>query len=142
MHSFDCIHSLAELTEILPYISGKCAMLCDANGTGNAAPGQQRNHAPGLMTDPIPNDATADERATNDERAAWAEVAPSAFGQRTGMVKEKIGDGEDLFLIVADLLADIAHWCDRNSVDLQSALEYAWRHYQTETGGEGTQLRP
>jgi hypothetical protein len=94
------------------------------------------------MADPVPKDATADDGTTNDERAAWAEVALLAFGQRTGMVKERIGDDADPFLIVADLLADIAHWCDRNSVDLQSALAYAARHYQAETGGEGTQLRP
>lgn len=93
------------------------------------------------MTDPIPNDATADEGTANDERAAWAEVALLAYGLRKEMVYEEIGDDEDLFLIVADLLADIAHWCDRNSVDLQSALAYAARHYQVETGGEGTQLR-
>jgi len=43
-------------------------------------------------------------------------------------------------LIVADLLCDIAHWCDRTGVDLQSALRLATSHYMEETGGQGTQL--
>jgi len=94
------------------------------------------------MTDPIPNDATTDEGTTNDERASWAEVGLLAYGQRTGTVGEKVGDDEDPSLIVTDLLADIAHWCDRNNVDLQSALESATKYYQTETGEKGRQLGP
>jgi len=89
-----------------------------------------------------PNDESTDEHPTNDERASWAEMALLAFGQRTGLVKACIGDKEDLFLIVSDLLADLAHWCDRNHVDLPSALTHAARHYGAETGGQGRQLRP
>jgi hypothetical protein len=92
------------------------------------------------MTDEIPNDVTADEGTTNDERAAWAGVALVAFSQRTGMVRKNVSDDEDCFLIVADLLADLAHWCDRKGVLMQTALEYAAGHYQTETGGAGKQL--
>ena len=88
----------------------------------------------------VPLDATADERTTNDDRAAWAEVALVAFGQHTGMVRSRTGDDEVPFLVVADLLADLAHWCDRNNVSLQSALKHAAMHYQTETGSQGTQL--
>lgn len=87
------------------------------------------------------SDATADEGITNDERASWAEVGLIAFGQRTSMVRSHIGDKEDAFLVVADLLCDMAHWCDRNDVDLQSALRLAASHYREETGGEGTQLK-
>ena len=87
-----------------------------------------------------PPDATADEGTTNADRASWAEIALRAFGQRTGMVYEVVGDDEDPFLIVADLLADVAHWCDRNNVDLQSAIRHATRHYRTETAQEGRQL--
>jgi hypothetical protein len=92
------------------------------------------------MTNPIPHDATADEGTTNDQRAAWAEVALLAFGQRTGMAKTKVGNEEASFLLVADLLVDLAHWCDRNGVNLAGTLKYAARHYQTETGGKGKQL--
>lgn len=56
------------------------------------------------------------------------------------MVRRHLGDKEDGFLVVADLLCDIAHWCDRNGVDLQSALRLANSHYLEETGGRGTQL--
>lgn len=88
----------------------------------------------------IPTDATSDADTTNDERASWAEVGLLAYGQRTGTVGEKVGDDEDPFLIVGDLLADLAHWCDRHRVDFQEAIRYAARHYQKETGAEGKQL--
>lgn len=88
----------------------------------------------------VPPDATADEDVTNDERASWAEVGLLAFGQRTGMAHEAVGDDEDPFLIVSDLLADLAHWCDRNGVDMQAAIRHATKHYQTETGSQGRQL--
>ena len=86
--------------------------------------------------------ADANEGATNDDRASWAEAALIVFAQRTGLAKETLGDKEDPFLIVSDLLADLAHWCDRSHVDLPSALAHAARHYQAETGGQGGQLRP
>ena len=89
----------------------------------------------------MPPDATADEGITNDERASWAEVGLVAFGQRTGMVRSHVGDKEDAFLVVADLLCDIAHWCDRNGVDLHTALRLATSHYMEETGGQGMQLK-
>jgi hypothetical protein len=92
------------------------------------------------MSKIIPIDATAGEGITNEERSGWAEAALLAFGQRTGAIANAIGDREEPFLILADLLADLAHWCDRNGVDLQSAIQYAGRHYKTETGAEGTQL--
>jgi hypothetical protein len=82
------------------------------------------------------------EGTTNDDRASWAEAALLVFAQRTGLAKKRIGDREDPFLIVSDLLADLAHWCDRHQVDLQDALGYAVRHYRAETGGEGNELNP
>jgi hypothetical protein len=88
-----------------------------------------------------PPDATAGEGITNDERASWAEVGLVTFGQVTGMVRSHLGDKEDAFLLVADLLCDIAHWCDRNGVDLQSALRLATSHYIEETSGQGAQLK-
>jgi hypothetical protein len=88
----------------------------------------------------IPLDATTHEGTTNNQRASWAEAVILAFGQRTGSIANAIGDREEPFLIVADLLADLAHWCDRNELDLQSAIQYASRHYHTETGATGKQL--
>jgi hypothetical protein len=92
------------------------------------------------MAQPIPPDATAEEGISNAQRSQWAESALLAFAHKTGEISKVIGDGEEPFFIVADLLADIAHWCDRNDVNFQSALEYAARHYKTETASEGTQL--
>ena len=92
---------------------------------------------------PLPPDPTADEGISNDDRAAWAEVALVAFARRTGMLKEQDHinvQSEDRFHILADLLADLGHWCDRNGVDLPSALAHAAWHYHAETGGEGTQF--
>ncbi len=88
----------------------------------------------------IPPDATMQEGTTNGQRASWAEAAILAFGQRTGAIAKAIGDREEPFLIVTDLLADLAHWCDRNEVDLQATIRDASRHYQTETGSQGKQL--
>jgi len=88
----------------------------------------------------ISQDATADEETTNNERASWAEAALLAFAQRTGLAKELLGDKEDPFLILSDLLADLAHWCDRHGVDLPSALIHAAQHYLAETGGTGRQF--
>lgn len=82
----------------------------------------------------------ADEGPTNDDRTSWAEAALIVFAQRTGLVKETLGDEEAPFLIISDLLADVAHWCDRNHVDLPAALAHAARHYQAETGGTGRQF--
>lgn len=82
-----------------------------------------------------------DNTPSNEDRASWAEAALLAFATRTGMARDALGDSENLFLVVADLLADLAHWCDRKNVDLQSALEYAAKHYRAETGSQGNQLR-
>lgn len=92
------------------------------------------------MTNPVPPDATADEGTTNDERASWAEVGLEAYGLRTGTVGATVGDDEAPSLIISDLLADLAHWCDRHDVDLQAAIRRATRHYQTETRSKGRQL--
>jgi hypothetical protein len=92
------------------------------------------------MTKLLPPDATADEGTTNAERASWAEVALLAYGKRTGTLHAAVGDDEEPLLIVADLLADLAHWCDRNDIELQSALRHAERHYQVETARKGRQL--
>ena len=94
----------------------------------------------GAMAQLIPPDAAANEGASNDDRALWAEAALLTFAQRTGLAKEIVGDKEDRFFIISDLLADLAHWCDRNEVDLPSALIHAAEHYRAETNGRGKQF--
>jgi len=93
---------------------------------------------PNVTTDQIA--AKADDGPTNDERASWAEIALLAFGQRTGLVKARVGDSEEPFFIISDLLADLAHWCDRSNVDLSTAITHAAQHYLAETDGAGMQF--
>jgi hypothetical protein len=81
-----------------------------------------------------------DDRTANDERAPWAEVALLTFARRTGMAEDMVGDKEDVFFIVSDLLADLGHWCDRHQVDLAAALVHAAEHYRAETKGYGRQF--
>jgi hypothetical protein len=89
-----------------------------------------------------PFDAADDDATTNDERASWAEVALLAFARRTGMAEEMVGDKEDAFFIVSDLLTDLGHWCDRHRLDLAEALVHAAHHYSAETKGYGRQFNP
>lgn len=68
-----------------------------------------------------------DPEGMNDKRAAWAGVALKAFCTETGA---------DLEEALGDLLTDLMHWADRNSFDMDAALERARSHYEAETGKE------
>lgn len=92
------------------------------------------------MANRVPPDATADEGISNDQRASWAYSALLTFAQTTGSGSDLMGTAEERALVVTDLLADLAHWCDRNDVDLQLVIQRATDHYQTETASEGKQL--
>lgn len=63
----------------------------------------------------------------NDERAGWAEGAITTLQQTTGA---------DRCDALSDLLANLFHWCDRQSVpvDFNRELERARGHYEAETG--------
>jgi hypothetical protein len=95
-----------------------------------------------MKTMPIPNDVEqpTDDGPSNDDRALWAEAALLAFAQRTGLAQETVGDKEDHFFIISDLLADLGHWCDRHKADLPAALIHATQHYHAETNGTGKQF--
>ena len=71
-------------------------------------------------TTPIP----PDPECMNDNRAAWAGRAITAFQKATGT------DDEDS---LGDLLAGLLHWCDRNNYDFETALDRARFHYEEET---------
>lgn len=92
------------------------------------------------MPDPFNTEQPSDEGPNNNDRALWAEAALLAFAQRTGLAKEIVGDKEDAFFIISDLLADLAHWCDRHEVDLPAALTHAAQHYGAETNETGKQF--
>jgi 8-oxo-dGTP pyrophosphatase MutT (NUDIX family) len=72
-----------------------------------------------------------DPENMNDERADWADAAIQEFMEETGV---------DLDGALCDLLADLAHWADRNEQDFRAQLARAADHYYAETSGKGKQL--
>lgn len=63
----------------------------------------------------------------NHKRAGWAGIGLDAFMDETGT------DVED---VVADFIADMMHWCDRNDQDFKKQLARARRMYNAETTPE------
>jgi hypothetical protein len=68
-----------------------------------------------------------DPEGMNDRRATWAAQALATFMAATGT------DREDA---VADLLADLIHWCDRNAQEFGRELARAEAHYAAETSDD------
>ncbi|KVV40977.1 hypothetical protein WT27_13750 [Burkholderia territorii] len=66
----------------------------------------------------------ADPERMNDDRAEWASKALEAFREVTGCQQ-----GDD----IADLLADLIHYCDRNGYAFEGELDRARQHYADET---------
>lgn len=75
------------------------------------------------------NQLPADLEGMNDDRADWARSAAKAFAKRTGQTVE--GDGWDT--IIMDLIADLAHFCDREGLELEDLVQRAANHYDAET---------
>lgn len=65
----------------------------------------------------------------NDDRAEWAGAAVSTFEQQVYLVP----NCEPKQTILGDLLANLMHWCDRNGVDFNQALQVGREHYMEET---------
>jgi hypothetical protein len=61
---------------------------------------------------------------TNNDRAEWAAAALRHF---------QIHTGTEFDDALPDLLCDLHHWCDRENVNFQSALERARQHYDAES---------
>lgn len=72
-----------------------------------------------------------DPENQNDQRSAQAQAAIDAYAQASGSEPEHV---------LSDLLASLAHWADRNSYDMNVALDAAAFHYREETGNKGQQL--
>ena len=66
---------------------------------------------------------------SNRDRAEWASAALGHFQSITGT------DHEDS---LSDLLGDLHHWCDRENVNFQNALDTARTHYQAECAEENS----
>jgi hypothetical protein len=64
---------------------------------------------------------------TNLDRAEWAAAALRHFQCTTGT------DYDDA---LTDLLCDLHHWCDRENVNFQAALDRGRQHYDTESSEE------
>lgn len=75
----------------------------------------------------------ADPEELNHQRAGWAAEAILAFRNVTGT---------DTCDAVSDLIADLAHWCDRNGISFAAELERGRMHYEEETNDEGKQFKP
>ena len=67
----------------------------------------------------------------NDKRAETAQACLDLFMKQTGCDPENA---------LADLLANLAHWCDRNDTEFEDELRRAAMHYGEETVGRGAQL--
>jgi len=65
-----------------------------------------------------------DPDGMNDKRAGWADDAISTY---------MLATGSDMDVVMADMLSDLMHWCDRNETDFNDALVRATRHYGFET---------
>jgi hypothetical protein len=79
----------------------------------------------------------------NADRARWAAFAVAKFANATGMSEDLTADPET---VLADLLADLMHWCDaqrtsrhliKETVDFESALGRARDHYREEFANDG-----
>lgn len=77
-----------------------------------------------------------DPEGKNKDRADWANVALAAFGDETGQTID--GDGPQQ--MIADLLCDLAHFCDRNGLSFAVCLSSGRNHYEEETSRKGTQF--
>ena len=74
-----------------------------------------------------PPELPPDPENLNDDRAAWADYALTAFMSQTGTEIESA---------LGDLLGDLMHWCDRNNYDFEAALDRARGYYEAETGAD------
>lgn len=87
----------------------------------------------------------SNEWPLNVDRVQWAASIMTTFAKATGLVDDLRADPET---VLADLLADLMHWCDaqrtnrclEEAVDFQSALGRACVHYQEELANEGSVL--
>jgi NTP pyrophosphatase (non-canonical NTP hydrolase) len=68
---------------------------------------------------------------TNEDRAAWAEVACEAFAEITGQDME-----DDLQEIIGDLIANLLHLANQQGMCAEERLENGRMHYEAEIAEE------
>jgi|HubBroStandDraft_1064217.scaffolds.fasta_scaffold01552_2 hypothetical protein len=81
------------------------------------------------------------ERPRNPDRVQWATSVVTRFAKDTGLGDDLRADPET---VLADLLADLLHWCDaqktnrrlEGDISFESALGRALGHYREEVANE------
>lgn len=77
---------------------------------------------------------------TNADRAEWARVAIAAFAAETHL--DTSGELEhDLESVVCDLVADLMHFCDEESLDWKEIIRRAELHHSEEVEQESERNR-
>lgn len=72
---------------------------------------------------------------TNEERATRAAEIIHAYWLRHD-------EGADEEEVLADLLADLRHYCDREDLNLYKALDMSYLHYTEEKAEAKARLKP
>ena len=80
-----------------------------------------------------------DPDGLNSRRAQAAEVGLLAFARDFGETDDRDELGALNEQAISDLLANLAHYCDRKGLSFQSCLEVARENYAAETDFFGTQ---
>jgi hypothetical protein len=80
---------------------------------------------------------------SNSDRALLGALAIAHFASVTGRAQAVLDDPET---VIADLLADLMHWCDvqkshrqKESIEFGSAWERAREYYEEELSGDSEQ---
>jgi hypothetical protein len=85
-----------------------------------------------------------DPEGTNDKSAEQAQDTLYHFEEKHGEAPYGGISAEQLTDLhrqnIVDLLANLGHYCDRNGLDMQEIIASAVRHYDAETGNQGTQF--
>ena len=85
----------------------------------------------------VPPDTDRDDDYNNTARASSAQHGLIAFAEVTGQNLNNPEDGADT---VADLVCNLAHYCDRKGLQLSAILQRSVNHYHEETKGKGLQF--
>ena len=72
------------------------------------------------------------DTVTNSDRSEWARLAVFKFARVTRMGTA----GEEDSTILQDLLADLRHWCDTETINFDEVSDMARTHYEEEVKEE------
>lgn len=92
----------------------------------------------------MPNKLPPDPHSMNESRARWGQRVLSfcdRFGDPSDYPATKKQIRENLEEKLADLVADLAHFCDKENLSMKKAIKSATRRYQITTDHQGTQLK-